>query len=159
MSFKRYLSLSTIALLACTGASAASLLPEGQYSVPVEPRLQALATFPLNEIIHRETEGIVTLSYDLPIELTGVAHDRVWLRGDSKSGPEFKMSGPRGEGSCFRSEKALSCSVNLTPVRIDRPHLEEKLRQISSSPAEVLDRLEVARTFESDPIGIVTYIE
>lgn len=160
----RTTTLSLLALLglACVdssvddgagGASAATAYA-GSYEVPVPPELAAAATYPVAEIEWSVVGGVATLEYDLPLGLVGTKV-RVSFTGPVE-GTNSKLTGPVGTADCTIGDAAVSCLENmdgLLPLATDMAVVEQVAATEYAGP--VVDRVDIAKRFQGDPIGIV----
>lgn len=136
------------------GATAAATAFAGSYEVPVAPALAAAATYPVAEIQWTVTGGVATLEYDLPFGLVGTKV-RVSFTGPIE-GTNGKLEGPVGTADCTISGTAVSCLENmagLLPLATDMAVVEQVAATEYAGPAA--DRIDVAKQFQGDPIGIV----
>ncbi len=126
-----------------------------QYSVPVPTELAPYATFVLNSSTVTEDASGIVLSYDLPAELVGQNHPTIVLGGKKRPGNVLLLEGEFGEASCFSRNAKLECIVKYEDLEIDLAGVERLLNQQVSDPHERELRLQVARIFGGEPVGIV----
>jgi hypothetical protein len=150
------ISVST-ALLSLAALSA--LADVGIYTVPVTPDLQGYAAFPI-DVTYTKTSDQISLQYNLPETLTGVAGQTVSLQGTapqaSASAP-ITLSGPQASASCTASGVGLTCNVTLQSVNTDFARLQSLLQTPLISSDELNGRLAVAHLFAREPVGVVSY--
>jgi hypothetical protein len=129
----------------------------GVYQVPVRPELAAYARFEISDFNYSSAAGKLSLDYSLPIELTGIAGQRIHLEGVDMGQPTLGLSGPQGDATCARNQAQLQCTVRMKNIQINPNSIAALLKTQSSSQEEFNSKLEVAQSFSRDPIGIVTY--
>lgn len=147
---------------AATDPSAGVRQFRAQYTVPVsEPKLQDVASFDLEAYtidFSNEASGQAEMNYQIPETLLGYRHDvQLYMtakRQDQIGGKPVivrEFAGRDAGAVCQGPWDQMRCEVkfNLKP---DLAALEAILR--SARDARASDRIEVARRFENDPIGI-----
>jgi len=128
------------------------------YRVPVPPALSAAATFQLTEVDWRvATDGTARLAYTLPLGLVGL-EIRVDFTGqfDAATGTGH-LVGTAGSADCTLATAALSCSETmngLLPLTPDLAVVESVASTEFAGPVQ--DRIDVAKLFSGDPIGVVS---
>jgi hypothetical protein len=124
------------------------------YRVPVsDPALAALANYPISVKTQR-VDGTIRVHYDMPVALVGAANVAVDLVG-TDTGTIIKVAGAAGLGKCIASEASLICNERLPGVRVDLVGVRRQAVLDGLSPTEVDMRVEIARRFIIDPIGIM----
>lgn len=135
---------------------------DGRYEVPLDPEHAELGDAAFTPVFGarlRIDEGQVSLSYDFPLELTGVDQsvdfDGPLPEGD---GP-LVLAGDPGTATCsIRNVDGPSfdihCFEELPGVDVDVAALETLLEERGVAPAEIAARIDVAKLFSEDPIGI-----
>jgi hypothetical protein len=126
----------------------------GSYEVPVDLSLSAAAVFPIAELEWRIREAQASLSYDLPEELVGRTI-RVDLAGDGQ-GETAHLTGESGTADCAISSNEVACNEvlsGLQPIDTDLATVKDLATRSFAGPAQ--QRVDVARQFAADPIGIV----
>lgn len=125
-----------------------------QYSVPVPAELAPYATFVLNSSTITEDATGIVMSYDLPVELVGPNHPTIVLGGKHRQGGIMILQGEFGEASCFSRAEKVECIVQYEDLEIDLAGVERILaaRNISSHEREL--RLQVAKIFGGEPVGV-----
>lgn len=127
----------------------------GTYTVPVPPQLAPYATFVMNDSqITRDNTGVV-MTYDLPVELVGPNHPTIVLGGKHREGGIMLLEGEFGEASCFTRAEKVECIVQYEDLEIDIAGVERILAARNISPHERELRLQVAKIFGGEPVGIV----
>ena len=127
----------------------------GAYTVPVPPELAPYATFMLNDSnVMSDSTGVV-VSYDLPAELVGPNHPTIILSGKQRQGGIMILEGKYGEASCFTRAEKVECIVQYDDLEIDLAGVESILNQRIADPHERELRLQVAKIFSGEPVGIV----
>lgn len=135
-------------------ASDAARVP-GVYNVPVSPALAAYASFPLDRVEFCSDDSEVSLSYDLPELLVGNAR-RVSFRGrfDAQSGT-YPLAGNDGSADCTVSSDEVTCDEQFRQSEVDATALDRRLAELPQDEATA--RQNVAATFGTDPIGVLTF--
>lgn len=127
----------------------------GTYEVPVPAELAAAAIFDVPKIDWRVHEGRVELDYDLPLGLVGKPL-RVSFEGPlDEAADTLTLTGDAGTATCTIAGGTIDCNETmhgLLPIEVDYDVVEERARAEYDGPVE--DRLDVARRFSGDPIGI-----
>lgn len=128
----------------------------GTYEVPVGPDLAAAAVYDVAEVEWTITSGVVKLEYDLPLGLVG-KQLRVEFTGPiDVAGGTASLLGPPGDAACDVATAKVSCTEQmkgLLPVNPDLAVVEQVAQ--AEMPGAVSQRLDVAKQFSVDPIGIV----
>ncbi len=130
---------------------------EAQYEVPVREELKPFAAFSIPAVTTTELDGEqVQLDYLLPLELTGNPN-RIVMSGsyDRSGGATFK--GAHATAQCKADAAAWTCSVRFRGLDLNSVKALEAIHRGATTPQEAEGRAEVARSFFSDPIGILTY--
>jgi len=126
----------------------------GSYEVPVEPALSAAALFTLADVRWAVDGDTARLAYDLPRELIGKSL-RVDFSGAVASDGSARLSGDAGSADCTIGAVSVVCQEDLQgllPLEPDLDVVEALAKDDYAGPAA--DRLDVARRFAADPIGI-----
>lgn len=127
----------------------------GTYTVPtVGPDLAAAATYDVPEVEWRVDGDTVTLDYDLPMGLVG---KKVNVRFTGPiEGAAASLSGAPGTATCDVGSASVSCHEimkGLLPLDPDYATIESIAAAEYKGPVQ--DRLDVAKSFSLDPIGVV----
>lgn len=144
--------ISTIGLTACDDHGSGNF--HGTYSVPVPPALEAAASYDVPEVEWSVDGDEVELRYDLPRGLVGKAL-QLSFKG-SLAGSTAALSGSAGTADCTITSEEVVCNesmAGLLPLTPDYAVVEELAATDYAGPAA--DRLDVAKRFAGDPIGIV----
>lgn len=139
------------------GAQVASGVFKGTYEVPtVTPELAKAAVYDVPEVEWTATGDAAELSYDLPLGLVGKPV-RVKFKGPlAASASTASLTGAPGTASCDVAPASVSCHEvmgGLAPLAPDYTVIEELAATEYAGPAS--HRLDVAKAFASDPIGVV----
>jgi hypothetical protein len=128
------------------------------YIAPVaDPELRPYARFVIASFSKTtDASGVTTISYELPLELTGVSAVVTFSGIDNATSDTVVLSGPNGSMTCTR-EVNPNCEVKFVNLQIDQNMLEPQIEAISKSPEEVSARLKVAKSFRLDPGGVLSY--
>jgi hypothetical protein len=135
--------------------AAATASSTGQYSVPVsDPRLESQATHPVTVKV-QERAGIVRVHYDLPEQLVGSPLVGVDLEGVRTASGTLTLTGPMGTGTCQVTASVVHCDERFTDVSVNLEGVKQTAINEGLSAVETAKRVEVARIFAMDPIGIL----
>lgn len=144
-----------------TGAGGAQATPaavhfSGTYQVPAPPNLAAAALYPVEGIKWSVAGQSAVLDYDLPKELVGSTL-RVTFAGSVDAAGSAQLTGEVGTADCTVSAAEVVCHEVMRGLLPLEPDVDavERLAAKTYAGAEQ-DRVDVARLFSTDPIGIVT---
>jgi hypothetical protein len=163
--------LALIALLSCAcgaGAEPAEQTPAsptgagasvsgvftGTYEVPVTASLSDAATFSVAEVTWGANAKSASLSYKLPRELVGKSI-AIELAGPVGPAGHASLSGAAGDADCTFNAVSVVCHetlAGLTPLEVDLSVVQQLATDSFAGNAQ--DRLDVAKLFSADPIGI-----
>lgn len=131
---------------------------DGVYTVPVtEPSLEPFASQPV-VLDWREANEEFRMDYDFPTDLTGVSQ-RVSLEGGLTREGTIELAGDLGSATCTpdASRTTFVCTERLPQMAFDLQRLQRDFERRGLPSSEIARRLEVARVFQSDPIGILEF--
>ena len=148
-------------LLSATHATTANTpnirILNAAYTIPVpansSAELRAVATFPIVNYtldLTDEANGVATMSYTLPDLLLG-REQFIQMNLIAKVDNRREFAGPLATASCEGPWAAMTCHATFM-VKPDLVKLEAMLLE-RQDPAKDL-RLEIARRFGNDPIGV-----
>ena len=127
---------------------------EGTYEVPVTPELKQFAEYPLSKVQLKELDnGNTRISYELPLELTGVSNE---IRFVGKFLPDGsgEFTGNSGTMVCTPNTDAdPKCVVQYYAVKQDLNGVRQALQKFPVE--EQAPRLQVAIAFGGDLEGFV----
>lgn len=123
------------------------------YTVPVSENLAQYAVFPLDDTQIVDDGTNVTVTYSLPLELTGTPMS-VTLKGASSG---TTLQGPNAQASCSKTDSLVSCKISYTDLPIDPNAVKQYLTSKYTNADEVGFREQVAGIFSSEPVGIVSF--
>ena len=156
------ITLSLFPLIACASMDVDKKpYPEAgrggaRYEVPTtDDDLKPFATYPIKDIHTTESaDGVVTIAYTLPLELTG-AENKIVLSSTDKTtnGAYTNFKGPNGEANC----DAQACNVRYKNVDSDLGLVKSLLISQGVGGLELGKRIEIARQFSGDPAGIIHF--
>jgi hypothetical protein len=129
----------------------------GVYEVPTQPELARAAEFPVDRVSWRVSAGSATLTYDLPKELLGKSLD-LSFTGPIDAAGTATLTGEAGSAECSTAARTIACREvldGLSPLEPDLEAVEQLAAKTYAGSAQ--DRIDVARLFSNDPIGIVTF--
>jgi len=124
----------------------------GEYRVPVREELKPFATFSshLTEIDNpKDPKRFV---FQLPPELVGTLLS-VTMNRES----DGKWAGPNASADCKNENQAWVCQVQFKNLPIDSEAVRSFITNKFPDLREASARLEVAREFSTEPIGILSY--
>ena len=126
------------------------------YIAPVpqdEPELLPYAKFPLGPVGRSEKNGIVTILYPLPFELTGV-NQMIELQGPvPTAGHKSRLSGAHAKALCDDHQ----CAITFSGLEHDFPILKQQFLVAGMNSQEMGLRLRLANHFVDDPHGIMIF--
>ncbi len=127
---------------------------KASYEVPVAnaPDLLEFALYEIPDIRIRSSQNHMELKYELPQHLVGTELGSITFEGT----PDNLVS-PFGKATCVKDQCELIYNEKLSKVLQARmPEIEELIRNDFDS-ATAAKKIEVARRFAGDPIGIIHY--
>ncbi len=128
------------------------------YEVPVtEEALAAVATFPVREVHWIVTGDSLTLEYDFPEALSGVADQEVFFTGTIVAPGIAEITGATGTGRCRFSPSVVLCREVFTDLARAPEAAVAMLAASGLGEADQARRAEVINIFDADPIGIVIF--
>jgi hypothetical protein len=123
------------------------------YEVPVPAELAAYARYTIDSVQWRERSGERRLEYSLPADLVGV-EQRIQFSGRASETSPWSLRGDKlGTAECEQTGDEVVCRETLSGLRVDVAAVEARVDAGELDPG----RLDVARVFESDPIGILRF--
>jgi hypothetical protein len=141
------------------GAPIAAGSHAGIYEVPIAaPELANAAVYEVAEVEWTVTNGTAKLDYALPLGLVGKEVKVEFVGPIGASATKATLSGPAGTAECTLAGTAVSCLENMAGLHPLEPNYAviEQLAQVEyGGPAA--HRLDVAKQFANDPIGIVKF--
>lgn len=132
--------------------------PLPYYEVPVDdPSLAPHAFFSVPDVHYVVADGIVTLDYDFPEELSGVFDQTVELRGPVDADGGATISGPQGTGTCTVASGVVRCIEYFSALPVDAARAHSLAGAYGTDTIARGARLAVIDRFVADPIGIVVF--
>lgn len=141
---------AALAMIGCgaPGADVAGLPTEfkgpGVYTVPEVPA----APFALASVRIEQSDGTVSVYYDLPAVLVGKL-ERVELTGALDDAGKIQLAGDAGTSTCTVTAAELRCDERLFGVHVDGAAASAELPEGDPRRAAV-------QAFVSDPIGVLS---
>lgn len=138
------------------GAEGTPSVYRGTYEVPVTADLAAAAIYDVAEVEWTVTGGAVELHYDLPMGLVG-QKIRIDFKGTVDAGAgTADLASTIGDAQCTVAASAVSCLENMPGLKPITPDLAV-VEQLAATElaGQTSQRVEVAKQFSVDPIGIV----
>ena len=128
------------------------------YEVPVADGLKEFATFKLENFVKRIDGETITVSYKLPVVLTGNEENIVLTGKVVSEGSDVILQGLKGIAICKSPVYEDSvCSVEYFNLKFNQEKAINEITSISKSAVEQLARIEVMSSFSTDPVGIIKY--
>lgn len=152
-----------LSLLFGLGAHAGAA-PRAFYDVPVEAELAPYARYEIRNYGKAIKGDVLELSYELPLELTGVPQVVKFAGKIAKGNEPYELDGDFGHMTCGRMDPELrrqSCAVKYHDVNVDLSAVAKVLRAQKLSPEAVDGKMRVAALFHEgggDIGGIITYL-
>lgn len=138
--------------------SLSSFATEFHYMVPTIEELKPFANFKLQGSIVHSTDGLIKLNYNLPAELVGEEYQPMSFVGRRKNDGQIDLRGDLGKAKCIEINSILNCDVEYDDLNIDLAAVEKAINTRISEPQERLNKLEVAKFFSGEPVGILQVI-
>lgn len=151
---KVLLILACGALTACDDAKSDAY--RATYDVPVPAELAAAATYDVARVEWSVDGGTAELRYDLPLGLVGKTVGLSFKGSVDATGTSANLTGAAGTALCTIGPSAVDCNetmAGLLPLEPDLAAVESLAAAEYAGPAA--DRVEVAKRFAGDPIGVV----
>lgn len=126
------------------------------YSVPVPHELEPYAIFPNMESEYIQNGDHLTVRYPLPVELVGATRDVITLSGSMANPRHFRLRGTNADARCNDTGGKLQCTVEYKDLEVNDQAVHDAIVQKFPDPFEQSMRLQVARIFSGEPIGIIT---
>ena len=126
------------------------------YSVPVPQELEPYAVFPNMESEYIQNGDHLTIRYPLPVELVGADRNVITLSGRMTNPRHFRLRGESVDARCNDIDGKLNCTVDYKDLEVNEQSVREAIIQKFPDPFEQGMRLQVARIFSGEPIGIIT---
>ena len=137
----------------------ASARTDAIYSVPMaNSSLAQAAEFPTrsDQNVYGAPDTTGKLRFALPEELTGLQTDFEIIRQANGLWAGAGTDGSRINGDCAREDKKwFSCKVDFSGLKIDQPSRDQILGARFGRGFDFDQRLQVARIFEGQPIGVI----
>lgn len=137
------------------GGSAAHVF-RGTYEVPVTDELASAAVYDVPEVEWKISNGAAKLEYDLPLGLVGKAIRVEFTGSYDASAATVTLAGAPGTAACDVASAGVDCNETMSgllPIEPDYAVIEQIAQAEYPGPAQ--HRIDVAKQFSVDPIGIV----
>lgn len=135
-------------------AAAADLF--ATYEVPAgdQPELAGSNQFRIQKLsLEKSDDGLTTLKYLLPLELTG-RPNIIEFKGQLTSDGETEVTYDEKKMKCAEDKISLWCNVSFSALDINLP-AAQKLMAEKFSQKDLEKRLQVLGKFSTDPVGII----
>lgn len=125
------------------------------YEVPVDGQEEnRYATFEIQNFTVSRDSQKMTMSYSLPLEVTGL-ENLIELSGNFDGSDTIQLRGENAKAVCKLQES--TCRIRYHDLNFDSVLIEARLKALSLAPEEFKARLSVAQQFRADPIGFLKY--
>lgn len=125
--------------------------PGGGGAVYFVPPRGPASTYAVDDVRWRTEGGEARLDYTLPRLLVGASR-RVSFRGRAAGGAML-LTGDEGTATCAVGAAGLRCEERFTGLGVDLEGVRREAQRVD--PAQVDARVEVARRFSVEPIGVL----
>lgn len=126
----------------------------GIYKVPVQGHLKPYASFPVKFRAENYQDNPTEINFPLPQSLVG---ELTFIKLTKVNETSKEWTGPNASGLCDQNGRYFICQLAFKNLNFNSQKIEEAIRFEYDSPDEVAGRLEVAKTFSTEPIGIIIY--
>lgn len=138
----------------------------GEYEVPVSDELKPHAVFKMDKVNIVQNDEVVTLSYTLPVGLTGLELTPSSFTGFINPGKDLELTGTFGKVLCdtTRIEIKSECLVAYNEsykkyLEILDPKIEEAMIRTTTDPLQLAIRKQIWESFSGDPLGFVYFTD
>lgn len=129
------------------------------YTVPVSGDLRDVAEFPVEHGFIRREGDKITIGYELHKDFVGPQDVHVVLTGTvtAEKAPFVDVTDPAtgARGHCLLSAGNLMCMLQYTDISFDWSKTSARLTTEYANDSKLAQRLEVARVFEHNAVGIL----
>lgn len=127
----------------------------GTYEVPVQnTELTSFASYPVKFKADNYQDVPTQIDFPLPEALVGETK----IIQMSKSTENANVwTGENVLGVCSTIDRYFTCNVKFNNLNIDPNKVDAAVQSTYSTPNEVNNRIQVARIFDGEPIGILRY--
>ena len=131
------------------------------YTLPVKDELKEFANYELSNVQFVSEERGFQLSYQLPLELTGMAIRQINLIGTKQSDGSYiavdEAAGHRG--TCMAGVASLSCQINYGDLKFAEMDTEKFLAaKFADFPTFLAGKIAAFHAFSTDSVGVVELI-
>lgn len=126
----------------------------GVYQVPVADELKVFADYPVKFKSDNYQESPTTISFPMPSALLG---EETIFTMSKLNDQNTEWAGPNIKGNCETVGRYFKCSVQFDAIAVDQTKLEASIIQQFPSKEESAGRMQVARAFGGEPIGVLIY--
>lgn len=138
----------------------------GEYEVPVSDELKPHAIFKMDKVNVIENDEVATLSYTLPVGLTGLELTPSSFTGFITPGKDLELTGTFGKVLCdtARIELKSRCLVAYNKsykkyLEILDPKIEEAMIRTTLDPSMLAIKKKIWESFSGDPLGFVYFTD
>lgn len=126
------------------------------YEIPVDGNEDQarFARFQLQDLSVVQSDGMMTLTYSLPVEMTGLPN-KIELTGTLDGSKFVPLAGKLGNALCDLSKS--TCRVHYKNLNLDADLALAHLESLHVSPEEIAAKISIGAQFRADPIGIVKF--
>ncbi len=139
----------------------------GTYVVPTScPALDPYASFPISQVDVSQDENSVSITYALPVELTGIELPAITFSGTIESSKNLVLSNPNYDASILCDtpmiELTSKCDVTYGDTYKDflaskDKDIEEAMERLIDDPQLLKIRKAIWESFSGDPIGVLHF--
>lgn len=129
----------------------------GVYEVPVPENLKEFATYPVkykSDSYQANPINPDKVTFHLPATLVG---EETVITMTKLEDQEGLWSGPNANADCATVGRNFKCTVIFNDLKMDPIKQEIAIRENFQTEAEIAGRMQVARHFSGEPIGIISY--
>jgi hypothetical protein len=129
------------------------------YTVPVSADLSEYATFELENFQFTDNHNSVSVKYKIPKTLTGVEQIVEFYGVVNPSAASNFLFGKNGTIECptVAKEEKLVCKVEYKNLLSNESQAISIISKTTSNRKDFLGRIQVMRSFSSDPVGFLHY--
>ena len=126
----------------------------GTYEVPTDENLKSFARYPIKFKADIYQKTPTEIKFPMPLMLVG--EEKIFTMSQLENQGD-QWEGPNVKGNCQTIERYFKCSVRFNDLAIDPVKVANSIQNSGLPPKEIDGKLQVARHFESEPIGILIY--
>ena len=154
----KFAALFLVAIASLSAFADETKAPEATYEVPVPAELAPFSIYKLEKLNVVKAGGLIELSYQLPLDLTGEENTVVFQGQAAADGSVNLVDSRSGASLICRApdEQAQVCRAHYYALKINAKKVEQRLRDRGLDELSIAGHLGVTARFGGDMIGIVT---